>query len=158
MTSELAFTVFRIGFLVCLWLLVLGIVAVLRMDIYGTVVTPRGKGRRSSKGKQSSERKTASTVEPHNLLVTGGSLAGTTLPLGTATITIGRSPSSTLVIEDPYASSRHASIENINGDWIISDAGSTNGTFVDDERLVIPVRLTPGVTVRIGQTTFQLVK
>ena len=45
MTTDLAFTVFRIGFLVLLWLLVLAAVNTLRRDIYGTVVTPRGKGR-----------------------------------------------------------------------------------------------------------------
>ena len=45
MTTDLAFTVFRIGFLVLLWLLVLAAVNTLRRDIFGTVVTPRGKGR-----------------------------------------------------------------------------------------------------------------
>ena len=43
MTTDLAFTVFRIGFLVLLWLLVLAAVNTLRRDIFGTVVTPRGK-------------------------------------------------------------------------------------------------------------------
>ncbi|MSS84056.1 FHA domain-containing protein [Actinomycetaceae bacterium WB03_NA08] len=151
--TDLAFTVTRIGFLIALWLLVLGAVAVLRKDIYGTMVTPRGKGRSSGKAP-----KTAPTSQPHNLLVTGGPLTGTLLPLGNSPITIGRSPASTLVIEDPYASSRHTVLENVNGDWIISDQGSTNGTFVDDERLTEPLRLTPGVTVRVGQTTFELVK
>lgn len=157
MTSELAFTVFRVGFLILLWLMVLGAVAVLRKDIYGTVVTPRGKGRKASKETGKRER-AASMVVPHRLLVTGGSLTGTSLPLGNQAITIGRSPASTLVIEDPYASTRHATLENINDDWVITDQGSTNGTYVDDERLTGPVRLLPGVTVRIGQTTFQLVK
>lgn len=161
MTSELAFTVFRLGFLICLWLLVFGAVAILRKDIYGTVVTPRGKGRRGGKDRRAerhAESVVASMVQPKNLLITGGPLTGTIIPLGTAVITIGRSPSSTLVIDDPYASSRHATISNHDGDWIIEDAGSTNGSFVDEERLIEPVRLAPGVTVRIGQTTFQLVK
>lgn len=151
--TDLAFTLTRIGFLVALWVMVLGAVAVLRKDIYGTMVTPRGKGRKASR-----QAKVASTSAPRNLLVTGGSLTGTVLPLGNGPIVIGRSPSSTLVIEDPYASSRHTVIENINGDWIVSDQGSTNGTYVDDERITGPVRLLPGVSVRVGQTTFELVK
>lgn len=163
MTSELAFTIFRLGFLVCLWVLVFGAVAILRKDIYGTVVTPRGKGRRSggqreTRASKRKEARAASLVQPRQLLITGGPLTGTTLPLGAAAITIGRAPSSTLVLDDPYASTRHAVLQEGNGDWIISDDGSTNGTFVDDERLIEPRRLTPGVTVRIGQTTFQLVK
>ncbi len=161
MTTELAFTIFRFGFLILLWVMVLATVAVLRKDIYGTVVTPRGKGRVVPPGKirrNRKEERAASITEPQNLLITGGPLTGTLLPLGNAPITIGRSASSTLVIDDPYASSRHAQLEQVNGDWFISDTGSTNGTFVDDERLVEPVRLTPGVTVRVGQMTFQLVK
>lgn len=159
MTSELAFTIFRLGFLVCLWILVLGAIAVLRKDIYGTVVTPRVKGSKGSRPHRNrKETKTAPLSTPRNLLVTGGALTGTTIPLGDQPLSIGRAPSSTLVIEDPYASSRHAVLENVNGDWILTDQGSTNGTFVDDERIVGSTRLVPGVTVRIGQTTFQLVK
>lgn len=158
MTSELVFTVFRVGFLILLWIMVLGSVAVLRKDIYGTVVTPRGKGRKAGKDAGGGRQRAASMAEPHRLLVTGGELTGTSLPLGSSTITIGRAPASTLVIEDPYASTHHAVLENVNDDWVITDQGSTNGTFVDDERILGPVRLLPGVTVRIGQTTFQLVK
>lgn len=162
MTSELAFTVFRLGFLLMLWMLVLGAVSVLRKDIYGTVVTPRGRGLRKNPRKmrrrKKDEAKPAPMSEPRQLLITGGPLTGTTLPLGETVITMGRAPSSTLVIDDPYASGRHAALTPMEGDWIISDSSSTNGTFVDDERLVEPIRLVPGITVRIGQTTFQLVK
>lgn len=162
MTSELAFTVFRLGFLLMLWALVFGAVAILRKDIYGTVVTPRGKGLRKggdrATRRKRKESKAASMTQPRQLLITGGPLTGTTLPLGKTAITIGRAPSSTLVIDDPYASGRHATLSERDGDWIISDTGSTNGTFVDDERLVEPIRLTPGISVRIGQTTFELVK
>ena len=48
MTSDLAFTVLRLGFLVLLWLLVLGAVNTLKRDVFGTVVTPRGKGRKEA--------------------------------------------------------------------------------------------------------------
>ncbi len=161
MTSELAFTVLRIGFLVLLWLLVLGAVAVLRRDIFGTVVTSRGAGRSTgpSGGKRGRRGDRPGPIgEPKNLVITGGPLTGTTLPLTGSAIVIGRSPNSTLVIEDPYTSSRHAAIEQVDGDWIISDTGSTNGTFVDDERIAERRRLQVGQVVRIGQTTFQLVK
>ena len=65
MTTDLAFTVFRIGFLVLLWLLVLAAVNTLRRDIFGTVVTPRGKGRdkAASRRKASRTRRTVSTAK-----------------------------------------------------------------------------------------------
>lgn len=156
--TDLAFTLTRVGFLIALWVLVLGVVAVLRKDIYGTMVTPRGRGAQAVKPGRSRREKTAPMSVPKSLLVTGGPLTGTMLPLGNGPITIGRAPSSSLVIEDPYASSRHTVLENVDGDWIISDQGSTNGTFVDEERLVASMRLLPGVSVRVGQTTFELVK
>ena len=100
MTTDLAFTVFRIGFLVLLWLLVLAAVNTLRRDIFGTVVTPRGKGRdkatsrrKASRDKRKDKKRTSSNpLAPKDLLVTGGPLVGTMLPLGEAPIVIGRSP------------------------------------------------------------------
>ena len=100
MTSDLTFTLFRLGYLVLLWLLVLGAVSTLRRDIFGTVVTPRGKGRKDADRKRRESRRSTHTSEPRNLLLTGGPLVGTIIPLGSTQIVIGRSPSSTLVLED----------------------------------------------------------
>ncbi len=159
MTSDLAFTVFRLGFLILLWILVISVVATLRRDIYGTVVTPRGSGRTKvgEQKKKAKRKRIPLGSTPTKLLVTGGPLTGTLLPLGSAPLTIGRSPSSTLVLEDPYASTNHAELVSRDGDWLLSDLGSTNGTFIDDERVAEPRLLAPNVTVRIGQTTFELV-
>ena len=166
MTTDLAFTVFRIGFLVLLWLLVLAAVNMLRRDIFGTVVTPRGKGRdkatsrrKASREKRKDNRKRTSTnpLAPKDLLVTGGPLVGTMLPLGEAPIVIGRSPACTLVLEDEYASSRHAALSPQADGWWIEDLSSRNGTFIDDERLTGPHQLKVGDVIRIGQTTLELV-
>ncbi|WP_043534591.1 FHA domain-containing protein FhaB/FipA [Actinomyces polynesiensis] len=165
MISDLAFTVFRIGYLALLWAMVFGAVAILRRDIFGTVVTPRGKGRRrAGKERRRSRRERRATgaspqdTTPHNLLITGGPLVGTMMPLGSAPIVIGRSPSSTLVLDDEYASARHARLSSQEGQWWIEDLGSRNGTFVDDERITEPRVVQPGTTVRIGQTTLELVR
>ena len=148
MTSDLTFTLFRLGYLVFLWLLVLGAVSTLRRDIFGTVVTPRGKGRKDADRKRRESRRAK----------TDGPLVGTIIPLGASPIIIGRSPSSTLVLEDEYASSQHARLTPADGQWWIEDLGSRNGTFVDDERLTSPRELNVGDIVRIGQTTLELVK
>ena len=111
MTTDLAFTVFRIGFLVLLWLLVLAAVNTLRRDIFGTVVTPRGKGRdkatsrrKASRDKRKDKKRTSSNpLAPKDLLVTGGPLVGTMLPLGEAPIVIGRSPACTKTSTRPAA-------------------------------------------------------
>lgn len=160
MTSDLAFTVFRLGFLLLMWILVFAVVATLRRDIYGTMVTPRGSGRPTTKAEKKSynkkERKAALSRKPTKLLITDGPLTGTTLPLGSAAISIGRSPSATLVLDDPYVSTRHAELRETDGEWVLTDLGSTNGTFVDEERLFEPQILTSNTPIRIGQTTFEL--
>ena len=133
-----------------------GVVGILRRDIYGTMVTPRGKGRAHKKQKKKA-RRTLASKEPTKLLITGGPLTGTIIPLGNKPISIGRAPDSTLVLEDPYVSTRHAELVKVDDQWYVADLSSTNGTFVDDERIPDERSLPLGVTARIGQTTFELV-
>ncbi len=161
MTSDLLFTIMRLGYLVLLWCITLGAVSLLRRDIFGTVVTPRGKGRerRDAQLKESRRHNRRGTTppQPRSLLITGGPLVGQSLTLGVAPIVIGRSPSSTLVLDDEYVSSTHARLFLDGQQWCIEDLHSTNGTIVDDERLVDPRPLALGDTIRIGQSTLELV-
>ena len=62
------------------------------------------------------------------LVVTEGPLAGSEIPLEGNQITLGRAPDSTLVIDDDYASSRHARIYEAEGAWVVEDLGSTPQT------------------------------
>ncbi|MDO4665544.1 MAG: FHA domain-containing protein [Actinomycetaceae bacterium] len=155
MTSELTVTVIRLGYLVLLWVFVFAALTTLQRDLWGTIVTPRGKGiprREERKGKKNP------AAHPTHLLVTEGSLVGTTMPLGASAIVIGRSPSCTLVIDDSYASSTHARIFRDQDTWYVEDMRSTNGTFVDGERITSARKVGPGITIRIGQTCLELVR
>jgi pSer/pThr/pTyr-binding forkhead associated (FHA) protein len=40
--------------------------------------------------------------------------------------------------------------------WIVEDLGSTNGTWIDRERVTVPTVLPPGVALRIGRTSLEL--
>ncbi|MCW1085838.1 hypothetical protein OJ920_11760, partial [Streptococcus anginosus] len=76
----------------------------LRRDIFGTVVTPRGKGRRTAdkrrkKSQKARKDRASDELIPRSLLITGGPLVGMTLTLGSAQITIGRSPNCIMVLE-----------------------------------------------------------
>jgi FHA domain len=93
---------------------------------------------------------------PAQLQVTDGPLRGTSIPLGTSAVVLGRSPSCTVPLQDDYSSSRHARVYPHEGAWWVEDLGSTNGTFVDGERIDAPTVLTPGKAVRIGQTVLEL--
>jgi putative peptide zinc metalloprotease protein len=66
-------------------------------------------------------------------------------------VVIGRSPASTLRLEDPSVSRTHARISAGNGGGMrIEDAGSSHGTWVDGARLTGPVALRDGARIRIG--------
>lgn len=73
-----------------------------------------------------------------------------------ATTTIGRGAECELRIDDTYASQQHARLFAKGGGWYVEDLGSTNGTFVNDQKLVAPALLQPGDRVRIGTTELEL--
>ncbi|WP_344368512.1 FHA domain-containing protein FhaB/FipA, partial [Streptomyces indiaensis] len=96
---------------------------------------------------------------PTKLVVTEGTLTGTTVALQGQTITLGRAHDSTIVLDDDYASSRHARIyPDRDGQWIVEDLGSTNGTYLDRSRLTTPTPIALGAPIRIGKTVIELRK
>jgi FHA domain len=76
--------------------------------------------------------------------------------LGPATLTIGRTPDNQLVVNDPKTSSHHAEIRPDGQGYSITDLGSTNGTFVNGQRLTphVPRQLNTGDAIRIGDTQY----
>jgi pSer/pThr/pTyr-binding forkhead associated (FHA) protein len=83
-------------------------------------------------------------------------VAGPTIPLTQSGILIGRAPSCTLVLDDDYSSSRHARIYPQGNQWYVEDLGSTNGTYMNDQRIQGIIPLPPGVGVQIGQSVVEL--
>src|SRR5438067_5197567 len=61
-----------------------------------------------------------------------------------------------LVIEDEEVSRRHASVRPEDGGLVIEDHGSTNGTWVNDERVSGTRRLNRGDRIRVGRTTIDV--
>ncbi|MFE6282787.1 FHA domain-containing protein [Streptomyces sp. NPDC057877] len=170
--SELTLTVMRLGFLAVLWLFVIVAVQVIRSDLFGTRVTQRGSRRDAGRAQQPARQAAAPPPQrqqpaggrgrrgaPTKLVVTEGTLTGTTVALQGQTITLGRAHDSTIVLDDDYASSRHARIyPDRDGQWIVEDLGSTNGTYLDRTRLTTPTPISPGAPIRIGKTVIELRK
>ena len=170
--SQLSITLLRLGFLVLLWGMVLVAISVLRSDLYGTRVTSRGKGMRrrprpdGRTNKQVAPSRAATGVRPGaistqspaaaHLAIISGSLKGTTVPLGAAPVLIGRASTCTVVIEDDFLSARHCRIFPQEGRWFVEDLGSTNGTFLGNQKVDDPVPFSIGERVRLGTTTMEL--
>ncbi|MDV5146943.1 FHA domain-containing protein [Streptomyces sp. SBC-4] len=173
--SELTLTVMRLGFLAVLWLFVIVAVQVIRSDLFGTRVTQRGSRRQDARPQQNARQQAAAPPQqrgqqpaaggrqrrgaPTKLVVSEGTLTGTTVALQGQTITLGRAHDSTIVLDDDYASSRHARIyPDRDGQWIVEDLGSTNGTYLDRTRLTTATPVPLGAPIRIGKTVIELRK
>jgi pSer/pThr/pTyr-binding forkhead associated (FHA) protein len=161
--SELTLTIIRLGLLVLLWIFVFSVVGVLRGDIYGTRLisrTPRKPTPPKRQPRQGEAPQRAPKRQPHRapstLVVTEGALSGTTLPLRESGTVIGRNPESALVLDDDFASGRHARIFKGEDGWYVEDLGSTNGTFLGSQRLAGATRVEAGATLRIGKTVVEL--
>jgi pSer/pThr/pTyr-binding forkhead associated (FHA) protein len=149
---ELVIQLARAGFLALLWLFVLAALRVVRSDLYSAAgmrgampgslkVGRRGRGRGKS---------------PRQMVVTHGPLAGTRISLEGRPIMIGRADDSTLVLDDDYASTRHARLSLRGTDWYVEDLGSTNGTYLDRAKVTGPTKVPLGVPIRIGKTVIEL--
>ena len=147
--SELGLTLARLAFLAMLWGFVIATVLILRRDLRQPAdARPVGQpSRRPPRQPKPSRAGKKTKVVGSKLVVVEGPLTGTVIPLST-----------TLVIEDDYASSRHARIYPAEGSWLVEDLGSTNGTWIDRTRITSPTLLTVGAPLRVGRTTIQMQK
>jgi len=157
--NELSLTIIRVAFLAVLWLFVIAAIGVVRTDLLGSSTSNRrGKARQAQAPRQARPAKPqrAGRGSPRQLVVTAGALKGTTLDLAQQQITMGRANDATLVLNDDYASSRHARIFPQDGQWIVEDLGSTNGTYLDRQKVTRPMPVPVGVPIRIGKTVLEL--
>jgi len=103
------------------------------------------------------------------LVVQAGAQKGEEYPLDAEVLRLGREEARTIPLNDPLVSRRHAEISCVSHpagrpagspgqslDWMITDLGSTNGTFVNDERLLGSRRLRAGDRIRVGSTVLAL--
>ena len=158
--NELSLTIIRVAFLAVLWLFVIAAIGVVRTDLLGgpSTTARRSKARQAQAPRQSRPARPPrpGRGSPRILVVTAGALKGTSLDLAQQQITLGRANDATLVLNDDYASSRHARIFPQDGQWIVEDLGSTNGTYLDRQKVTRPMPVPLGVPIRIGKTVLEL--
>jgi pSer/pThr/pTyr-binding forkhead associated (FHA) protein len=154
--SELAILLVRLGVLALIWLFVFAALRVIRIDVYGPRVPKSSRPAQAPQQRQQAPPPKPKGKLARHLVITAGSLAGTTVDLESAPVTIGRAPESTLVLTDDYASSHHARLLPRDGQWYVEDLGSTNGTYLDKTKVTGPTPVPPGTKVRIGKTVLEL--
>jgi pSer/pThr/pTyr-binding forkhead associated (FHA) protein len=69
---------------------------------------------------------------------------------------VGRTDACAIRLSDSYVSQVHARLYGKDGSWFVEDLGSTNGTFLNDRRVVQPVEVHAGDVVKVGKTVLEL--
>jgi pSer/pThr/pTyr-binding forkhead associated (FHA) protein len=160
--NALTLTLIRVAFLAVLWLFVIAAIGVVRTDLFGTATTKMRRNKSQPAPMQAAPRQAPPRPAkpgrgtPRFLVVTEGALAGRSIDLVDQQITMGRANDATLVLNDDYASTHHARIFPQDGQWLVEDLGSTNGTYLDRQKVTRPTPVPVGVPIRIGKTALEL--
>jgi Inner membrane component of T3SS, cytoplasmic domain len=149
-TYETVLLVLKLAFLVLLYLFIWRIVRTAGRDLQfpqeSFILRPALAGGAGG---------AAAAIAPGRLVVVQSQVldVGDEFELDTKQLTVGRGAQNDVSIDgDEFASARHVRIEpRRDGVWV-SDAGSTNGTFVNGERIDRARKLEPGDVVRVGET------
>lgn len=156
--SEIALLIIKVVFLALLWLFILSAVSVIRSDLFGKTV-------RASDQPQPQELETPPPPpkkakrqrgQPRVFMISQGNQAGLSADLAGGVIMIGRSADCQLILDDDYVSTRHARVVGAPTGIYIEDLGSTNGTYVNGQRITAPTTITLADTVRIGKAMLRL--
>jgi pSer/pThr/pTyr-binding forkhead associated (FHA) protein len=139
--------VLRLLFIVLLYLFLMQVVVAIMRDT-----------RKRAAGDTSTSVKGPSSLGQLVVVDSGPSTTitpGTRFPLERQTY-IGRGPTNTIQLTDSFISSEHTHIWFEHGQWLVQDAGSKNGTFVNAQPAYNPVTAKVGDVIRVGFIQFKL--
>jgi len=157
--SELTLTLIKLGFLAVLWLFVLSAISVIRSDIFGAKAPRAAKAPAAQpKAAAKSRPKRLSRGTPSKLQVVDGPNSGQSVPLSDRPILLGRGADAAIRLDDDYVSTRHARFATNGEQWFVEDLGSTNGTYLGNQRITSPMPIGIGIPVRLGKTIVELRK
>ncbi len=146
MTLDVFLIILRLLFIVLLYLFLMQVVIAITRDL-----------RKSTAASENLSQK-ALPVVGHLIVVDSGPssiLPGTQFDLSPQT-TIGRGPTSTIQLTDNFISGEHTRLWFRNGLWYVQDAGSTNGTYVNNQPAREALAARFGDIIQVGFIRFKL--
>jgi pSer/pThr/pTyr-binding forkhead associated (FHA) protein len=114
------------------------------------VAAPTGGGRQKEP-----KARPAAAARPRLVVVEPPAMRGTEYPLSDE-LTVGRAPGCAVTIDDTFVSQLHARVFVADGQFMVEDLGSTNGTFLNRRKVGPPEVLQPGDLLQVGNTVLEL--
>lgn len=155
--DEQLLTILKLCLLALLYLFFFRVLRAVWAEVRGptlAVAAPRqAAAQPSAREIRKAERKAApvqlAVVEPANL-------RGRTYPLGDE-VTVGRAAGCGVTLDDTYASQLHARVFVRDGQLFVEDLGSTNGTYLNRQKVLGPQVMRRGDKLQVGNTVLELV-
>jgi hypothetical protein len=150
--SEQLLVLLKLCLLLLLYLFFFRVVRAVWVEIKGPAVVVPPATRRSSRRERRSARATGSrtleVVEPQELRGAAFSLE--------EEVTIGRAGGCRVMLEDTFVSQVHARVYEADGSVFVEDLGSTNGTYLNRQRVTGPMSVQRGDRLQVGNTVLEL--
>jgi pSer/pThr/pTyr-binding forkhead associated (FHA) protein len=123
-------------------------------------VTPRvaaaaAPAKSRSNRKAAKQQQAQAPSQPRLVVVEPVDQRGRTFPLG-AEMTVGRAAGCQITLDDTYASQIHARVFQRDGQFLVEDLGSTNGTYLNRQKVAGPMVMRAGDKMQIGNTVMEL--
>jgi hypothetical protein len=113
-------------------------------------VPPADQGRRARR-----QAEPAVAPPPQLVVVEPADQRGQIYPLG-AEATVGRAAGCQVTLDDTFVSQLHARVFTRDGHWLVEDLGSTNGTYLNRQKVSGPMVIQPGDRLQVGNVVLEL--
>ena len=116
---------------------------------------PKKRVERPANVAQAEEKKSYG-LEVIATMTEGRLRVGTIIPMKNIT-TLGRKEDNSIILNDKFISSNHARIYVKDNTIILEDLNSTNGTFVNEQKVIGKIRVGVNDSIRLGSTVFKII-
>ncbi len=147
----------RYVFLAVLYIFVLRAIRAVYVELRPAAARQAPRQRRQAPTPAAPPSRKAKKAPGRAAVIEGTTHKGKTFSLNKE-LTIGRAEDCTVVLDDAYVSQKHARIFPRGDGFVVEDLGSTNGTYLNRQRLTSPAELRRGDQVKIGKTVLEMRK
>ncbi len=164
--DQLAGLFFGVIFIIVLYSIILYALRIMYKDIKGgkrkttnTIQKNTTQKNTTQKTNNSTKKASGSSIRGLEVLTSMDEAklkVGSVIPMATA-ITLGRKENNTVVLNDRFVSSYHAKIYLKNREYYLEDLQSTNGTYVNENKIEGNIRLNVNDIIRFGSTAFKVI-